>query len=197
VELVAPANTIHLFEGAEGGEEPSPQALLYATGGNRVTFVNLANLQERKERNLESISLPDTIASVTQLSDNRLLVTHSGTGLSVLDLNRRTITRIASEVSLIGAQLYDESLERVWLVPADQERVGYLDLAGLQPREVHLDAAVQSAALLKAGKKPKLVVTHNSSFGYVTILDASEPSRRSAVSLRGFMFDGVLDRGED
>ena len=198
VQLVEPATTIHLFGVASSGEEePSQQALLYATGGSLVTFVNLANLQERKERNLESISLPDRIASVTPLRDNRLLVTHSSTGLSVLDLNLRTITRIASEVSLTGAQKYDESLERVWLVPAQQERVGYLDLAGLQPREVHLDAAVQSAALVATRGNPKLVVTHNSSLGYVTILDASEPSRRSAVSLRGFLFDGVLDRGED
>ena len=101
VQLVEPATTIHLFGVASSGEEePSQQALLYATGGSLVTFVNLANLQERKERNLESISLPGHIESVTQLRHNRLLVTHSSTGLSVLDLNRRTITRIASEVSL-------------------------------------------------------------------------------------------------
>jgi hypothetical protein len=198
VGLAAPASTIHLFEvGASEEGEGSQQALLYAHERDLVTFVNLANLQERKERNLESINLPGTIESVTQLSKNRLLVTHSGTGLSVLDLNRRTITRIASEVSLTGAQLYDEALERVWLVPAGQERVGYLDLEGLQPREVQLDAAVQTAALVQGAAQPKLVVTHDSSLGYVTMVDASEPSRRSAVSLRGFLFDGVLDRGED
>jgi len=29
------------------------------------------------------------------------------------------------------------------------------------------------------------------------LLDAAKPSRKTAQSLRGFMFDGILDRGED
>jgi hypothetical protein len=40
------------------------------------------------------------------------------------------------------------------------------------------------------------VALHPSGVGYLTVLDADEPSRETARSLRGFMVTDLLEQGE-
>jgi hypothetical protein len=197
ITLAATATTIVPFVAqAEDGSERS-EALLYASGQRVITFVSLEGLKERKERNLEAVTLPGGVESVTELDNNQLLITHSGSGLSVLDLDTRRVSPISSPVHLTTESvLVDADQGRVWLAAPDQVRVGSFDLLGLQPQQIKLDAAVQSARLVEGSGGHKLVIVHPSHLGYLTIVDAEEPKRETAVSLRGYLFDRVLDRGD-
>jgi hypothetical protein len=47
--------------------------------------------------------------------------------------------------------------------------------------------------LLESGR---LVVMHPSEIGHLTVLDADEPTREAARSVRGFLAAGLLNRGE-
>ncbi|MBN1607087.1 MAG: hypothetical protein JW940_10675 [Polyangiaceae bacterium] len=194
VSLGRPATMIVPF--ATGDE--AQHTLLLGEGEPVAAFVDLANLETRKDRNVEALTLPGSVASVTRLNGNRLLVTYQGTGLSVVDLESRTISSITSNSPLpSGATLVDSKRDRVWLVVRGESRVGFFDLDGMQPREVRLDATIASAGLVGGSKATKLAVLHPGLLGHVTLLDAQTPSRKTAQSLRGFMFDGILDRGED
>lgn len=196
VPIGRPATMILPF--STGDEEVSQHAVLLKEGEPIVSFVDLRNVQARKDRNVEALTVPGNVATVTRLGDNRLLITHSTTGLSVIDLTDRTVSSIGSRTSLPpGATLVDAGRKRVWLVPRGESRVGYFDLDGMQPREIRLDSPVDSAALVGGPKVSKLVVVHPSLLGYVTLIDANEPSLKKARSLRGYLFDGILDRGED
>jgi hypothetical protein len=198
VALGRPATMIVPFSIDDQGDEPTQHALLLAPGDTVATFVDLANLETRKDRNLEAITLRGSVASVTRLTANRLLVTYEGSGLSVIDLEGRTLSSISSNSPLpAGATLVDGGRDRVWLVPAGESRVGFFDLDAMQPREVRLDAPVASAGLVGGSTVTRLAVLHPSLLGHVTLLDADKPSRKTARSLRGFVFDGILDRGED
>lgn len=198
IELGTRATSIVPFVTVEQDGTERSQALLFEPGQRVVSFLELSGLTERKERNLETVVLPDGIETVTELEDHRLLVTHSGTGLSVIDLLTRGVTLIKSPVHLSqGSVLVDAEHDRVWLAATEQSRVGFFDLEGLQPREVVLDAPLQFAGLVEGTEGHKLVLTHASAFGYLTIVDAEEPKRQTAVSLRGYLVDGILDRGDD
>jgi hypothetical protein len=198
ITLPAQATSILPFVAeAEGGSERS-EVLLYAAGQRVITFVLLEGLQERKDRNLEAVTLPGGVESVTELDNNQLLITHTQTGLSVLDLNTRRVSPISSPVHLTKESvLVDADHGRIWLAAPGQNRVGSFDLSGLQPQQTKLDAVVQYARLVQGSDRHKLVIVHPSQLGYMTILDADKPERQTAVSLRGYLFDGVLDRGED
>jgi hypothetical protein len=41
-----------------------------------------------------------------------------------------------------------------------------------------------------------VVILHQGSIGYLTVLDADRPTREYARSLRGFLVADLLDRGE-
>jgi hypothetical protein len=42
----------------------------------------------------------------------------------------------------------------------------------------------------------RLAVMHRGAHGYVTVVDAADPVRERAASVRGFFIDGLLDRGQ-
>ena len=65
-------------------------------------------------------------------------------------------------------------------------------LVGQDPFD-DLDAEVREAVAVPSADRPRFVVTHESSVGYFTVLDAAEPSNlEAAYSVRGFLIDDLL-----
>ena len=60
--------------------------------------------------------------------------------------------------------------------------------------ELRLDASIRS--LLPMFKRDRLLVLHEESLGYVTLVDAERPDREHALSLRGFFVNQLFDRGD-
>jgi hypothetical protein len=197
VELPREASKLLLFESASPrDDQPGPRALLYEPGHSTIMFLDLADLEERGSRNLETLDLQRPVQSIVpMLEENRVLVLHDGTTVSVVDLASRTAPPIASSERLSDA-LFDAARERLWVGPKGQQYVAWLALASGDTREVRLDHPVdQLVPLFESGQ---LAIVHTHPLGLLTVLDVDGelPSTEDARSTRGFFAAGLLDRGE-
>jgi hypothetical protein len=202
IALTAAADRILLFEGAAPEDEVIRQrALLYKAGSSAISFLNLREVEERRGRNVETIRLPTPYSGVVRIGTGVVLLLHGTTGVSLLDLSARTVSPISSRANLQGA-IYDADPSRLWLTPRGDDRVGFVDvtlgangaLQSFVPHEVRLDGPVDQVIPMTNGNPSRVVVTHPSALGYVTILDGLDPTDLSrAVSLRGFVAAGVMD----
>jgi hypothetical protein len=194
VNLDVQADQILLFENAKLDDDVvATRALLYKNGSQNVAFVDLVDLEERRHRNVEVLQLDRPYGRVIKLDDGLVLLIHEGGGLSLLDLRQRTAQPIQSQANLVGAI---QAEDKLWLAPVGESRVGFLDLASFHPNEVRLDASIESFVFVPSDTRSHLVVSHPSPVGYVTVLDAENPvALDRAVSLRGFLLDGILEGG--
>jgi hypothetical protein len=195
VHLSGSANRILLFTAtAPHSMEKQERALLYSLGSSSVAFLDLVDVESRKERNLETVTLDQPIGGIIPLlAEGKVVVLNSSNGVSVLDLAERTIAPISSSSALTGA-LFDKDKKSLWVAPPGQPRVGTLNLTTGATDEVLLDQNVRQVLPLFGAKR--VAIVHDSEIGYVTFLDSLAPSRQSAVSVRGFWIADILDRGE-
>lgn len=195
VTLSGPADHIRKFDGVSPTDpHEKTRALVYGDNSQNLMFVDVESLRERPDRSLESLQIAQPVTSVIEMADrpNALILTHAQ-GITLLDLEQRSATPIAANGQLEGA-LYDAETHRLWVATKSDTWVGTLDLASGETGEIRLDATVHNLVpFFNAGK---LAIVHPSQLGYVTVLDAREPSRDNAQSLRGFFVNGILDRGE-
>jgi hypothetical protein len=195
VELSEEASRALLFEGASPRDrEVAQRALLYREEGTAVTFLDLEDLEERGSRNLEVLPLDRPIDRLIPMpEEQRVLIIHGDNGVSLVDLEGRTISPLTSSAELTDA-LFDATRGQLWVGPPGQPFVGLLELDTGETPEVLLDEDVdQLVPMFDAGH---MVVLHRSTVGHLTVLDAARPTRESARSLRGFVVADLLDRGE-
>jgi hypothetical protein len=175
--------------------EIAQRALLYREdGGSSLTFLDLEGLEERGSRNLEVLPLTAPIAKlIPMLEEQRVLIIHEAHSASLIDLAGRTVSPITSSAQLQNA-LFDAERRTLWVGPPGQRYVGLLELDTGDTPEVLLDANV--ASLVPMFEAGHVVVLHDSTVGHLTVLDARNPTRETARSLRGFVIADLLDRGE-
>jgi hypothetical protein len=193
VPLPRAANRILRFEGPSPFDERSAsRALLYGGDSTSVTFLDLADIEERVTRNVELLTVAQPFTSAERIDDETVMLVHQTSGLSLLDLAGRTVSELSGP-NLQGA-VRDPNVRKLWLQPQGQPRLGYLDLdKGFHPSEVRVDANITGLVTVPTKTHPKIVVTHASSTGWVTVLDANDPSSASAAfSMRGFFLTGAL-----
>lgn len=196
--LGASADSVLLFEGeAPLDPEVEQRALLYARQGSELTFLDLDRVEERTTRNLERISLNQTFRELVRIDEHLVLLLYSGSGLGLLDLEERTVAPISASITLDGA-VADPALDRLWVAPPNQPRLGFLDLNTFHPSDLRLNAPIQKLFSFSHLDAPRIAITHPSSLGHVTLLDARDPRAFSrAVSLYGFVYSGTFDQGEE
>jgi hypothetical protein len=171
----------------------APRALLYDVDSTRVTFADLADIEQRGTRNLDVLTLEQPVRRLIPMLPESLALAIHDDGVSLIDLASRTVSPISSNVQLDDA-LFDDIGRRFWVGPPNQAWVGLLDLETGTPGEVLLDANIaQLVPLFDAGL---MAVIHPSQVGHVTVLDLEAPDRQNARSVRGFVLAAALDRGE-
>lgn len=199
------ASKIHLFQWRPDLESEATRgsALLYQLNTNVISFLDLEDVEDRRTRNLERLTLRTQYTQVIDLRDNLLLFIHGSSGLSLIDLAARTVSEISSRANLQGA-VYDPALGRLWVKPQGDERLGFVDI-GVQgdsqsrtrtfvPNEVRLDAPIDQLLPMTRLSPERLVVTHASAVGWLTILDARDPANlERAVSLRGYTLQSRIE----
>jgi hypothetical protein len=194
VPLPRAANRILRFQGpAPFDDKSAERALLYGGDATSVTFLDLADIEERVTRNVELLTVSEPFTTAEQIDDETVMLVHQTTGLSLLDLAGRTVAEIAGP-NLQGA-VRDPNVRKLWLQPLGQPRLGYLDLdQGFHPNEVRVDAPITGIVTVPTKTAPKIVVTHASATGWITVLDANDPGNASsAYSMRGFYLTGPYD----
>ncbi len=194
LDLETSASNVLPFE-----QEGKSYAMLYGSGSTSVSFVDLSGIEDRPQHSVEHVAVSSGYSSLRQITDHEVLVQCSDGSFSVLDLYERTVAPIRSSAGAAQADdpVCDVERRRVWLAPEGIPTLGFIDLDGLQPREIRLDAAIDRLWLVPHPERPRIVVTHSGDPGYLTLVDAAEPSRKTAISLRGYLKAGVLDRGDD
>jgi len=194
VQLDVSAQGLLVFDAPSPRDDTvQPRALLYQLGTTTVTFADLADIEERGTRNLDTLTLDQSIERlIPMLSETAVLAMHDE-GVSLIDLASRTVSPISSNVGLSDA-MFDQAGRRFWVAPPNQPWVGMLDLETGAPRETLLDANIEVAVPLF--EEGLLAIVHPSDIGHVTVIDIDRPDRENARSTRGFLLATALDRGE-
>lgn len=196
VTLPAPASRIHLFTGAKPSDATSAtRALLYSPGGQSVVFLDLAGFGTKTNRagNPELLMLSSPYTKLAELDDKTVMLLNQTNGLNLLKLEERVLSPITGPN--LNDAVPDLSVDKLWLAPVGNY-LGYLDLSDFHPNEVRLEDPIDHLVVVPSRAHHKVVVTHPSSVGALTVLDAAEPSNlRNAYMVRDFLFQGVLSGG--
>ena len=199
-KLDLPAQQILLYSGASPAEPRArPRAFLLGAGGTQVAFLDLERLEELRGRELELRAMSAAVTDLLPLVDRGLVVArHRGgtVGLSVVDLERRTISPLVSD-QLSEVVPGPPGTGELWLRPQSALQLGRLDVARLQAQEVRLDLPITRIVPLPLSQDGKryVVLEHDQDGGAVTVLDAAEPQRSTARTLTGFFYTGLLEGG--
>ncbi|MDX2051189.1 MAG: hypothetical protein SFV15_02295 [Polyangiaceae bacterium] len=198
VPLPAAATNMLVFRGRSPQVDTvDTRALLYSEGSSDVVFLDLGQIEDRKARNAERLKvspyekvIPLGKALGGTDTDNLVMLLHSGTlGASILNLDLRTVSRISTQVDLEGG-LPDPFLNRVWVAPRSQDKLGFVELDPnkIQPTEVRLDYPVSDLLLFTQGTQKRVLVTHPSSIGRATLLEANAlRDVKQAIVLEGYL----------
>jgi hypothetical protein len=198
VTLPAPGSKIHLFTGPKPSDAtPAARALLYTPGGQSVVFLDLAGFGTESNRagNAEVLTLTAPYAKVELLDDDTVMLLNQNNGLNLLKLGDRSLSPITGP-NLVDA-VPDLPVGKLWLSPTG-DRLGYLDLSNFHPNEVRVDAPIEHLVRVPSAStaNPKVLVTHPSSIGSLTVLDAKDPSNLAhAYTVSDYLFQGALQGG--
>jgi hypothetical protein len=189
VQLGAPATQLFLRT-----EETSigtvTQAVAWTPGGAALHTLDLDGVEQALGRAPRRLDVQTGIDELVQLDNDRVLI-GSGTNLYVVDFRSEQITPLTSSVSYDprSSALVDNLL---LLGTPGQSRISTVDLTTLDPESMVLDEPIVSFHYL--AETGRTLVVHNDPLGYVTVSDASSPTRASSFSSWGFLLDDVLGR---
>ncbi len=188
------AQSVLLFQGTSPSDSAVRQrALVYGSSGDRVTFVDLDNIEERTSRNLESVRVHPGQTAVSRLDDGLVLLARSN-GLSLLNLERRATSELTAISNVAVVPTPD--LRRIWVPDKGAGILGYVDYSSdsNKTNQVKVDGAFEHVLFFTEGEYKRVVLVHSSTAGRVTVLDASEPRNGDAVALRGLFYPAPLDQ---
>ncbi len=174
-------------------DAPRERGLLVQTGGQAIGFVDFGALQSFGKQSVETLWLPNTIESVTQLAHHRLAVlVYKGEGIGLVDLERRKVTPIGTGAP-VSSTLVDESAAqaRLWFTSSDG-KVAWVDLLQLESHDIALAEPAQELLML-AGTPRQLAAIHSSPGGFITLLDPEDPAQERIRELASFFYTDILD----
>jgi hypothetical protein len=194
VTLDASGSRILRFEGVAPGEpDVRSRALLYTPGVPAVTFLDLEEIQVGERTRAELLPLATPFERLETTEKNVVMLLGRGGGVDVLDLWDRSVARLNGP-DLLDA-IRDPGSEKLWLAPRNQPRLAYVDIATLHPDEMRLDEDVVDFITVPSSTNPRVVVTHPSPLGHLTVIDAANPSLSSSFAMRGYLTSGILNPG--
>lgn len=199
LKLGIAASRILLFNEASPAQPTKrPRALLVPLGSSpQLGFLDLDQVEDLRTRNLDTRSMGAPASHLVPWFERGLVVVQhaSATGLSVVDLSQRTIAPLVTS-ALESVAVRASTSDKLWIVTASRDRLGYLMVPQFQVGDVRLDATARAVLPLGAGRdgKRRVVVDHDHSGGRITVIDADNPSRATARSATGFLYTNLLER---
>ncbi len=175
-------------------QEGSDEVVLFGDNLGRIYFLAVDDLAIEKGSNLDDMIIPDGIAESSVLDANRLLIIpYNQTGLALLDLNEREVTRLTSQSGYdwTGATMHDDVF---FLGQPGGDKIVSLHMATGHPEPLILDEQVQRFDLF-----PRVgmgFVLHPTETGRGTLFPLDLPTRENAIIVDGFWLEGFLDKKE-
>jgi hypothetical protein len=197
VTLAAPASRVLIFKGTSprNGNEQL-HALLYSTSETSMTFFDLEATDDAPSDSVEVVTAEQPVQVLIPLVDDeqKSVVLLQEKLVTVLDLQTRTLTPFSTSTRLTDA-VFDPFRKKLWVGPSGAPYIQSLELTtGRTGDELRLDAPITT--LLPMFQRDRLLVLHGESLGYLTMVDAEQPDREHALSLRGFFVNQLFDRSE-
>jgi hypothetical protein len=189
IELEAPVGRM-LLRTSDTPSGSIPQLVTWAAGGTIVYQLDLDGIEDALGRTPQRLTITGGIDALVSLDNDRALV-GSNTTLYVLDFARNQVTPLTSAVPYDAASSALSGNQLLLGTPG-QSWVSAVDLATLDPESMLLDEPISGFFHLAAADK--LMVVHTDAVGFVTVAEASAPSRASSFSQWGLFLDGMLER---
>jgi hypothetical protein len=192
VELQGSYQRALRFKAGSPNDDAVRERLLLIGKGNSVGFVDGTDAATIAFGGIEELDVGANVTSYYPLLErNQIVLNHGLTGVSLVDLEQRSIAPLVlpSEAREI---MLDAPRERLWIAFSD-ERLGTLALGpSLIAKELVLDQPAERL-LIVGGKRAQMVAVHRSRAGFATVFDAERPSRTDARALLGFLWNDLLD----
>ncbi|HET8935188.1 MAG TPA: hypothetical protein VFN67_17185 [Polyangiales bacterium] len=187
VTLSAAADHILVFEGqSPRNAAPQTHALLFSASESKLSFFDVEATVDSPNDSVELVTAEQPVLRLIPLvdGDDKSVVLLQERQVTILDLERRTLTPFATSARLTDA-LFDPIRKKLWVGPSDAPYIQSLDLAsGRTGDELRLEAPI--GTLLPMFQHDRLVALHKDSSGYLTLVDATKPDREHTFSLRGY-----------
>ncbi len=192
VELQGTYESVLRFEAGSPNDDAERERLLLLGRGSSVAFVDGTDANTLAFGGVEELDVGAPITSFFPLLErNQVIVSHDLSGVTLIDLEQRTIAPLVLP-SDARQVLLDAEHERLWISFSD-ERIGTLALgSSLVAKELLLDEPAQQLVIV-GGKRAQVVAVHDSDAGFATVFDAERPTRADARALLGFFWNGLLD----
>ncbi len=175
------------FEATSPSEDQVRRRVLaYSSQSTVVAFVDLYELEQLGSRNVELLPLGHRLARVIALPENRVLATFDDLMIGIIDLESRRFVPLTSNEALENP-FVDTELGRVWVGESGLSEVGYFDYTTMAFDSLRLDSFIEQFHLVGASDQRRLVITHDEQLGALTVVDAKQPSRSRARTIRGFL----------
>jgi hypothetical protein len=194
IQVPQTVSQFYAFKGGSPRDATSRSRILgFSPGSSKVIFIELSDLESRGTRNMEAVELGNAIKRVLPLESTKLLTEFISGGIGVLDLESRRFTPLTANVELT-APLIESDANRVWVAAQGDVRIGYFEPDSLKTGEVRLDSPVKDLYLFENENDRKVVVSHDSDWGQVTVVDTKQATRSKSIVLDGFLLDGLVKR---
>ncbi|HVY44587.1 MAG TPA: hypothetical protein VHB21_01860, partial [Minicystis sp.] len=190
VALDAPYQHMSIVTDEVGSASGADVALLWSDQSTEVAFVALGSTVGKPYRSVDTLSLPEPVASVVVVpapNDRRKIMSLvGGETYSVLDLVDRTQSPIlASQGSRLTVS---PDGERAWVTATGTGEIAMLDLATLHPQNLTLTNTVSGAFDVRRGDGGRaLVALHEGGALDVTVVDGVTPSVATAKEYVGVL----------
>ncbi len=197
IELDIDADRVVLFEAGDEGDEDEEEwrALLYKPESKKLAILDLHDAETLLDSSVQTFSVREDISEVVLLEEHDLaLVLHESSKVDVLDLVERTVSSIVVNGNVKNA-IYSTDEPRLWIAPPGQHFVGYVDLDTRRTGEVLVDEKIKELVVMP--EVDLVVAIHDNEEGSLTVLSAKDPSRDTAVRLKGFAEAEPFDTEEE
>lgn len=192
VALEGDAQALFVRTDTSSPARSQPQLVAWGRGGNAIHTLGLDGIDDALGQRPEHLDIRRSIGELVQLDNDRVLV-GSGTTLYVVDFPANQVSPLTAQAVLDPRSSAIED-DRLVLGTPSQEWISAVDLVSLNPESMLLDAVIGSFHYLRASGK--VAVVHPDTSGYVTVVEAFEPSRSTAYSTWGVFFADALEREE-
>jgi hypothetical protein len=195
VALSTPADHLYTYWGASPNDNDIKQRVLaWGTGQSVVSFVDLTNLEKGGSQNIEPVRLGGSVEKIIRLQSDLMLTVLQSGGTGTLELESQRAHPVSSTVAL-SAPLIESDARRVWVAGGNEDsRIGFFEPAALRIGSLRLDAPVQQLFLFEDASQRRVVATHPSAVGEVSIVDATKATRASTSVITGYLLDGWVSR---
>ena len=166
------------------------QAVAWENGGTALFTLDLDGVEDALGRSPRRLEIETGVDDLVQLDNDHVLI-GSGNQLYVVEFESEQITPLTASVPYDprSSAVRDDLL---LLGTPGQSRISTVDLTTLDPESMVLDAPIVSFHYL--AQTGQTVVVHDDPTGFITVTDASEPSRSTSFSRWGFLLEDTLQR---